>query len=298
MVVDPHAAEFFGKQQEDISNRVCCDCGTDDATWASISHGIYLSIGAAGLHRSLGVKVSFVQSTTMDSWRPLHLRMMELGGNRRFSEFLKAHGVREDMPIRNKYNTIAAKWYRENLKAEAEGSEPPAPLLPGTGHLLACDAMSEAQQVLDKVFAKAPRSDTMTLGGIRQAQMKRKPHSRRFGTKLRHSAPAALGAQEQSSRSYAQEGAQTAHRSRTLSPRSLDRAQRRTADFGLDRWLLLAVPLPSLFTTLRSSQCPNAKRLQTLSSGKMEGFGSSDCPSELQTYQEGHKANMLAAVAA
>merc|ERR1719181_2742855 len=115
MVVDPAASEFFTTQQEDNANRACCDCGTEGASWASISYGIYLSIGAAGLHRSLGVKVSFVQSTTMDSWKPVHLRMMELGGNRRFQVFLREQGVPENMPTREKYCTRAAEWYRQNL---------------------------------------------------------------------------------------------------------------------------------------------------------------------------------------
>merc|ERR1719158_1319200 len=115
MAVDPQAVEFFSKQMEDPENAMCCDCGTEEATWVSVSHGIYLSIGAAGLHRSLGVKVSFVQSTTMDSRKPVHLKMMELGGNRRFNEFLADHGIPVDMPVREKYQTRAAVWYRKNL---------------------------------------------------------------------------------------------------------------------------------------------------------------------------------------
>lgn len=130
------AAELFeGMREEDAANRACCDGGSSEASWASVSHGIYLSIGAAGVHRSLGVKVSFVRSTTMDTWSPLHLRMMELGGNRRFCNFLKVHGVPEDLCIVEKYRTRAAQWYRENLRAEAESTPPPQSLPAGTGHL-------------------------------------------------------------------------------------------------------------------------------------------------------------------
>lgn len=298
MVVDPVAAEFFTTQQEDHANRACCDCGTDGASWASISYGIYLSIGAAGLHRSLGVKVSFVQSTTMDSWRPVHLRMMELGGNRRFSEFLSAQGVREDMPIREKYNTLAAKWYRENLKAIAEGSEPLVPLQPGIGHLPACDSTTEAQLVLDKVFAKAPCGDSMTAGGVRRAQLKRKQFSSRFGAKLRSSAPAILGGTWRQDSALSAPSA-PAQRSHTLSPRYREDAQSEKLDFSLERWLpAVPLPLPTLFTTLRSSQCPNAKRLHSLSSGKMEGFGSGDCPPKLASLQGKLKVDMIAAGAA
>jgi len=149
--------EFFRRQREDPANRECCDGGSAEPLWASISHGIYLSIEAAGVHRSLGVKVSFVQSTTMDAWTPLHMRMMELGGNQRFTEFLREQGVPEDLPIREKYSTRAAQWYRESLRAAAEDTAPPAPLPPGTGSMPAIAATSGAEvlAVLDRVFADA-----------------------------------------------------------------------------------------------------------------------------------------------
>lgn len=169
-MVDAEAAAFFRQQQEeDPENNACFDSGTAAPQWASISHGIYISIEASGAHRSLGVRTSNVQSTTMDSWKPLHLRMMELGGNRRFREFLREHGVPEDLPIRQKYTTRAAEWYRENLLASAQGSKPPAPLAKGTGHLPASGTASPEQQMLDKVFAAVPLGGAMTSGGVRLA---------------------------------------------------------------------------------------------------------------------------------
>jgi len=167
-MVDPKASEFFRREREkDPANMQCADCGTEDAAWASISHGIYLSIGASGVHRSLGVRVSFVQSTTMDSWKPVHLRMMELGGNRRFAEFLRQHGIPEDMPLRQKYRTRAAEWYRENLRAEAEGTELPDPLPEGTGHLPSEDGANDLMgAMLDEVFSAAPHCSAMTRGGV------------------------------------------------------------------------------------------------------------------------------------
>jgi len=166
-VCDPTAATFFFRQQQaNEANRTCCDgCGRSavEPEWASISHGIYISIEAAGVHRSLGVKVSFVQSITMDSWKPLHLRMMELGGNQRFTEFLQQSGVAEDLPIREKYSTRAAAWYRENLRAMAAGTEAPSPLPPGTGHLpAATGAPSTTEALLDRVFLEAPHGRKRT----------------------------------------------------------------------------------------------------------------------------------------
>jgi ADP-ribosylation factor GTPase-activating protein 1 len=153
------APDFFSAQlEEDPANRVCCDGGSGCAEWASVSHGIYLSIGAAGVHRSMGVRQSFVQSPFMDAWKPLHLRMMELGGNSRFNNFLREHNIPEDMPIREKYGTRAAAWYRRNLRAEAEGTELPEPLPEGTGHLPERDALP-SDAILNKVFAEAKETD-------------------------------------------------------------------------------------------------------------------------------------------
>jgi len=116
-------------------NGICFETGTAEPRWASVSHGIFLSIAAAGEHRGLGVHISFVQSTDMDKWKPISLRMMQLGGNERFRAFLQTQGVPEDMPLAEKYKTNAADWYRRNLQALAKGERPPAPLLEGTGHL-------------------------------------------------------------------------------------------------------------------------------------------------------------------
>jgi len=147
------SGELFSALRADPANQACCDGGAGEAEWASVSHGIYLSIAAAGVHRSMGVRTSFVQSTAMDAWKPLHLRMMELGGNRRFSDFLRQHGIPDGTPLREKYATRAAAWYRRALRAEAEGSDAPEPLAENTGHLPEESCASSA--VLDRVFAEA-----------------------------------------------------------------------------------------------------------------------------------------------
>merc|ERR1719181_2147454 len=72
------------------------------------------------------------------------------------------------MPTREKYSTRAAEWYRQNLKALAEGADPPSPLPTGTGHLPAsgCHRSSIEKQVLDQVFANVPKRGSMTSGGV------------------------------------------------------------------------------------------------------------------------------------
>jgi ADP-ribosylation factor GTPase-activating protein 1 len=169
MAVDTRAEEFFQAQFEDFHNCLCCDSGRVQPFWASISYGIYISIEAAGVHRSLGVKRSRVQSITMDSWTPLHLTMMRMGGNRKFNDFLREHGIPEDLPIREKYNTRAAEWYRENLSALAQGLQALAPLQPGTGHLPIDSCPSPEEKKLDAVFKSiTPCPDSMSAGGVHE----------------------------------------------------------------------------------------------------------------------------------
>lgn len=146
------ARDFFDAEMKRCANCVCFDTGAADPAWASVSHGIYVSIDAAGVHRSLGVRVSRVQSLELDAWKPVQLRMMELGGNERFRAFLIQQRVPEEMPIREKYATRAADWYRRNLRAMAEGLPGLEPLVAGTGSLPLVEEMSEVQWMLDQAF--------------------------------------------------------------------------------------------------------------------------------------------------
>lgn len=267
-MVDPVAAQFFRIQKEDDpSNAFCCDCSTLSAPaaaqWASVSFGIYLSIGAAGVHRSLGVKTSCVLSTTMDSWKPIHLRMMELGGNRRFHEFLRLHGVPDGMPIRQKYRTRAADWYRENLRAIAEGTTPPVALSPGTGYLPGTVVGTATDALLDDVFAFAP-SQQANVGG--------RPHTSHTPKPSKQRTHSQLGLEIQtdcwSSSSESSVSSPSSPSSSSASTAPPNEGSRSTP------WLISNL-LIEVHRTFKGHH--TARRLRSTSTGSMVGFGTEAC---------------------
>ena len=50
-------------------NDHCADCDKKRPTWASVNLGIFICTECAGIHRSLGTHITFVQSTKMDKWK-------------------------------------------------------------------------------------------------------------------------------------------------------------------------------------------------------------------------------------
>ncbi|XP_051114934.1 probable ADP-ribosylation factor GTPase-activating protein AGD8 [Andrographis paniculata] len=112
----------FRKLRAKPENKMCFDCNAKNPTWASITYGIFLCIDCSGVHRSLGVHVSFVRSTNMDSWTPEQLKMMSFGGNNRAQVFFKQHGWTDGGKIEAKYTSRAAALYRQLLTKEVAKS--------------------------------------------------------------------------------------------------------------------------------------------------------------------------------
>ncbi|KAF9770471.1 hypothetical protein IL306_011998 [Fusarium sp. DS 682] len=128
--VDPETRSKLATLQKESKNNICCDCNAPSPQWASPKFGIFICLSCAGVHRGLGVHISFVRSISMDAFKSSEIERMRLGGNEGWRSFFEEHeqtkmmGITwEDSTIAERYSGEVGEEWKERLSCKVEGRE-------------------------------------------------------------------------------------------------------------------------------------------------------------------------------
>ena len=104
-------------------NAHCVECSAQAPQWAAVSHGALICVGCAGLHRSLGVHISFVKALELDLWTSDEAACLALNGNRAWDLYCSTHGL--TAAAMRRYDTPHAAHYKAVAAARAASRTPP-----------------------------------------------------------------------------------------------------------------------------------------------------------------------------
>ncbi|CAA9963219.1 ADP-ribosylation factor GTPase-activating protein [Pyrenophora teres f. maculata] len=128
--VDPETRSKLLEIQKTNENNKCIDCNAPSPQWASPKLGIFMCLSCSGVHRGLGVHISFIRSITMDAFKGSELVRMAAGGNKPYQDFFNSHESNtkegrtfEASSIQERYDSEAGDEWKERLSCKVEDRE-------------------------------------------------------------------------------------------------------------------------------------------------------------------------------
>lgn len=137
-------------------NRTCADCGGPKPTWASTNLGVFLCAACCGVHRAMGVHISFVQSCyyDWDRWSDDKVGVMLSKGNAAMA-VAKRDIVEELRPI----NPSSPRFVREHHIRRKYGAPDADPVVDETTTEVTEPAAKGVLYIVVKSAANIENSD-------------------------------------------------------------------------------------------------------------------------------------------
>eukprot|EP00735_Rhodelphis_limneticus_P006403 TRINITY_DN18810_c0_g1::TRINITY_DN18810_c0_g1_i1::g.15150::m.15150 TRINITY_DN18810_c0_g1::TRINITY_DN18810_c0_g1_i1::g.15150 ORF type:complete len:510 (+),score=54.54,sp/Q9FIQ0/AGD9_ARATH/40.38/2e-43,ArfGap/PF01412.13/8.5e-31 TRINITY_DN18810_c0_g1_i1:95-1531(+) len=123
---NPQAPLILRTLRSRRENKICFDCNTANPSWASIPFGVYICLDCSARHRNMGVHITFVRSTELDTWTDMQLLHMIHGGNGTAQTYFKQHGFQDASgKLETKYTHRVGLMYKEHLQRLCESHQGP-----------------------------------------------------------------------------------------------------------------------------------------------------------------------------
>merc|ERR1712070_1265082 len=102
------------------ANTKCADCGRQDNTWASVSHGVFICVTCSDVHRSVGTHVSKVKGCTGTYlWGPDELQRMAAFGNNAANKLYGTEKVDPAASKEQKQRYVSEKYEKRSLVSKS-----------------------------------------------------------------------------------------------------------------------------------------------------------------------------------